>query len=36
MTPESLFVQYVYGITFGSGLITAAVIFKFVFHVGFC
>lgn len=36
MTAENIFVQFVNGIAFGSGLIAAATIFKLVFHVGFC
>ena len=36
MTVESIFAQYVGGVFFGAGLITAAVVFKAVFHVGFC
>lgn len=36
MNLESLFNQYVSGLMFGSGMITAAVIYHAVFHVGFC
>lgn len=36
MTLEGLFNQYVGGICFGSGMITAAIIFHALFHVGFC
>jgi len=31
-----MFATYVSGICFGAGMITAAVIIKAVFHVGFC
>lgn len=36
MTLEGVFQSYVSGVCFGAGLITAAVLMKLVFHVGFC
>lgn len=36
MSLEGMFSQYVNGLMFGSGMITAAVIIKAIFHTGFC
>jgi len=36
MNLEGMFASYVSDLTFGAGMITAAVIIKALFHVGFC
>jgi hypothetical protein len=36
MTIEGAFLQFVNGLLLGSGMITAAIVFKALFHAGFC